>query len=214
VPPSPLAAVLFDWDGTILDSAEATYRCYCRLFASYSIAFDRDTFARTYCPDWHRTYEDVGLARAAWEEADARWQILYREAPAELIPGARQALARAGGSGRSTGVVTSGTRSRVVQEIERHALSAIFGAVVCAEDTPERKPHPEPLRSALRQLGVAPENAAYVGDSPEDIAMARAAGVVAIAIPGGFPNRPALVAAGADVVAPDLSAALSALGVD
>jgi HAD superfamily hydrolase (TIGR01549 family) len=208
-----LQAVLFDWDGTILDSAEATYRCYCRLFGSFAIPFDREAFARTYYPDWHRTYEALGLARTQWEEADARWWVLYHEEPAVLIPGAREALARVRESGHRAGVVTSGTRARVLGEIERYALSDVFGTVVAAGDTPERKPHPGPLRRALQMLDIAPAAAAYVGDSPEDIAMARAAGVFAIAIPGGFPNRPALLAAGADVVTADLAEALSALGV-
>ena len=43
-----LTAVIFDWDGTLLDSAEATYRGYGRLFGSYALSFDRDDFARTY----------------------------------------------------------------------------------------------------------------------------------------------------------------------
>jgi pyrophosphatase PpaX len=206
-------AVLFDWDGTLLDSAEATYRCYGRLFASFAIPFDRGTFARTYYPNWHRTYEDLGLPRGQWEEADARWYVLYHEEPAALLAGAREALGRVRESGRKAGVVTSGTRARVVGEIERYALSEVFGTVVAAGDTPERKPHPEPLRRALRALEVAPADAAYVGDSPEDIIMARAAGVFAIAIPGGFPNRSALLASGADIVVGDLAEALSVLGV-
>jgi HAD superfamily hydrolase (TIGR01549 family) len=213
VAPPPLHAVLFDWDGTILDSAEATYRCYGRLFASFGIPFDRETFARTYYPDWRRTYEDLGLPRTQWEEADARWWVLYHEEPAALIPGAREALARVQQAGHKAGIVTSGTRARVVGEIARYALADVFGTLVAAGDTAERKPHPEPLRQALAVLEVSPTDAAYVGDSPEDIAMARAAGVFAIAIPGGFPNRPALLAAGADLVAADLAEALSALGV-
>jgi HAD superfamily hydrolase (TIGR01549 family) len=214
VPPSSsLRAVLFDWDGTLLDSAEATYRCYNRLFSSFSIPFDRDRFAHTYCPDWRRTYADLGLAREQWAEADARWYALYHEEPAALVAGAREALGRVQALGRLLAVVTSGTRSRVVGEIERHDMTPLFGTVVAAGDTPERKPHPAPLELALRRLEVAPAEAVYVGDSPEDIAMARAAGVFAIAIPGGFPNRAALLASGADAVAPHLAAALSALGI-
>ena len=60
-PPRPLRAVLFDWDGTIVDSAEASFRCYVRLFESYRIPFDRERFQRTYSPDWYRTYTTLGL---------------------------------------------------------------------------------------------------------------------------------------------------------
>jgi beta-phosphoglucomutase-like phosphatase (HAD superfamily) len=68
-----LRAVLFDWDGTLVNTAEASYRCYEKLFGSYGIAFDRDAFRRTYSPNWHLTYSALGLAEERWAEADARW---------------------------------------------------------------------------------------------------------------------------------------------
>jgi HAD superfamily hydrolase (TIGR01549 family) len=211
--PPAFRAILFDWDGTLLDSAEATYRCYHRIFASFSITFDRDLFMRTYYPDWHRTYEDLGLAREHWDRADAHWNVLYAEEPPDLIAGALDALRRIHDSGRTLGIVTSGTRDRVLADLDRHGIADLFEVVVCAGDTPERKPHPEPLRFALRRMEVAPGEAAYVGDSPDDIKMARAASVYSIAIPGGFPTRDALLASEPDIVATDLAAALSACAV-
>jgi len=64
---------------------------------------------------------------------------------------------------------------------------------------------------ALARLAVLPAETAYVGDSPEDVVMAKAAGAFAIGIPGGFPNRAALVASCPDVLAPNLDEALRAL---
>ena len=57
---------------------------------------------------------------------------------------------------------------------------------------------------ALERLGVAPAECVYVGDSPEDVAMAKAAGAFAIGIPGGFPNREALAASAPDLLLPSL----------
>ena len=57
---------------------------------------------------------------------------------------------------------------------------------------------------ALERMGLRPEEAAYVGDSPEDVEMARGAGVFAIGIPGAFPNREALVASRPDFLAESL----------
>jgi HAD superfamily hydrolase (TIGR01549 family) len=155
----------------------------------------------------------LSLPAADWAEADARWRVLYEEEPPPLLAGAREALRRVVRAGCRAGIVTSGTRARVLGDLMRHLVGEMFEAVVCAGDTAERKPHPEPLRHTLRLLGVAPTEAAYAGDSPEDVAMARAAGVFAVAIPGGFPNRGALVAAGPDLVAADLATALTALGI-
>ena len=83
--------------------------------------------------------------------------------------------------------------------------------MVCGGETERRKPDPEPLLVALGRLAVSPAEAAYVGDSPEDVAMARSAGAFAVGIPGGFPNREALVASLPDVLPASLDAALECL---
>jgi HAD superfamily hydrolase (TIGR01509 family) len=197
--PARISAVLYDWDGTLLDSAETSFRCYARLFAPYGIEFDRSAFARTYAPDWYRTYEAVGLPREKWEEADAAWLVHYTSDLPQLIPGAREALLALSAASVPQGLVTSGNRERVTRDLDTLDLREAFRIVVCKEDVARRKPHPEGLLRALSSLACAPGQAIYVGDSPEDIAMARAADVFAIAIPGGFPNREALAAAGADL---------------
>jgi pyrophosphatase PpaX len=206
-----LRAVLFDWDGTLVDSAEASYRCYERLFCEYGIAFDRARFERTYSPNWHRTYEALGLPRASWDEADARWLRHYAGERTELLPGARAALEKLRGGGLSLAVVTSGDRGRVTGELGRLEVGVLFDSVTCADDTVQRKPDPEPLRLGLRRVGVAAAQAAYVGDSPEDVEMARAAGVYAVGVPGGFPNRAVLASSRPDLLAADLGAAVDAL---
>jgi len=125
-------AVLFDWDGTLLDSAEASYRCYVRLFDSYGIGFDRALFSRSYSPNWHRTYEAVGLAPDRWPEADQRWLDHYCAEESRLVPGAREALARVEEAGIAQGIVTSGDRTRVSRElagleVERYFRTVVFG---------------------------------------------------------------------------------------
>lgn len=206
-----LRAVLFDWDGTLLDSAEASFRCYVKLFACFGIPFDRDTFRRTYSPDWQRTYAALGLPRERWAEADARWLALYRLERSDLVPGARESLRRLSALGLACGLVTSGDGSRVRGEIGSFGLEAHFGVLICAEDAPSRKPHPAPLLIALEGLGVRAGRAAYIGDSPEDVEMARAAGVLSVAIPGGFPNGEALAASCPDLTATDLRSAMDRL---
>lgn len=206
-------AVLFDWDGTLLDSAEATYQCYGRLFSSYSLPFDREIYERTYCPDWYRTYEALGLPRTSWEEADRHWLRLYAEHPPELLPHARAALERLRARTTPLGLVTSGQRERVVADLGRLGLAGVFSAVVCGSDLPERKPHPAPLQQGLTAMGVASGDAVYIGDSPDDILMAQAAGVCAVAVPGGYPNRAALIASRPDIFAETLREALDRLGL-
>ena len=104
------------------------------------------------------------------------------------MPGALAALQRLQAAGLALGVVTSGERERVSRELAISGRGRFFGPWSAAGDTAQRKPHPEPLLLALERLGLAAGEAAYVGDSPEDVEMARAAGVYAVGIPGGFPE--------------------------
>ncbi len=206
-----LRAVLFDWDGTLVDSADVSFRSYVALFESFGIAYGSEDFQRTYSPDWYRTFEAMGLPRESWGDADARWLGLYAREPAAMLPGSRACLLRLRDAGLGQGLVTSGTRSRVEADLERLGVASLFGVVVCGGDTPKRKPHPEPLLAGLQGLGVSAPQAAYVGDSPEDVQMARAADVFAVGIPGAFPNGAALRESRPDLLAPSLDEAVSAL---
>jgi phosphoglycolate phosphatase len=99
----------------------------------------------------------------------------------------------------------------VRRELDALGMAPFFGAVVCGGETARRKPDPQPLLQALERLGVAAAEAAYVGDSPEDVEMARAAGSFAVGIPGGFPNRHALEASRPHLLSPDLVSAVNDL---
>ena len=187
-----LRAVLFDWDGTLSDTAEASFRCYVRLFAELGVPFDRETYARTYSPNWYRTFRDLELPEERWPYADERWLALYAEEQVGIVPGARELLDLLAVRGIRAGIVTSGGAERVSREIERHRLGHRLGVRVFGSDVREKKPHPEGLLLCLKRMDLRPEDVVYVGDSPEDVLMAKAAGVRAIAVPGGFPNVEAL----------------------
>jgi HAD superfamily hydrolase (TIGR01509 family) len=191
-------AVLFDWDGTLVDTAEATYRCYSRLFAELDVTFDREIYARTYSPNWYQTFEALGLEKERWPHADARWLAHFAEESFELIDGVRDALGELAARGIDAAIVTSGSRERVTREIHAHGLAEVFREWVCGSDVARKKPHPEALHLCLTRLEVDPQEAVYVGDSPEDVEMARAAGVYAVAVPGGYPNRDLLAASRPD----------------
>ena len=204
-------AVIFDWDGTIVDSAEPTYRCYERLFAELGVAFDRETYARTYSPNWYQTFRALGVPEERWPHADARWLAHFAEETVELIDGARDALRELASRGVGIAIVTSGSRDRIVREIEAHGLAEVIRECVCGSDVAQKKPHPAALRLCLSRLDVAAGDAVYVGDSPEDVEMARAAGVYAVAVPGGYPNRDALAASRPDAVHASVREAVHAL---
>jgi phosphoglycolate phosphatase len=192
-------AVLLDWDGTLLDSFDADAGAYREMFGAMGIGWGTKELAEHYSPDWYKVYRAAGLKRERWEEADRRWREAYGRQKPKLVAGAREVL-RALRRRYRLGLVTSGNRERVEPQLKKFRLHAVFGAYVCHEDTRQRKPHPAPLRAALRQMGLAPEISVYVGDSPEDMEMARGAGVRAIGVLGPFPTARRLRSARPDAL--------------
>src|SRR6266851_5801544 len=169
-----IQGVLFDWDGTLLNSYEADTAAYLAMFREMGIPWGLQDLARHYSPNWYHVYRSAKLPRARWDDADRSWRKQYANHSPKLIAGVRRVLARIGRRHR-LGLVTSG-------------------------DSEQRKPHPAPLRLALKQMRLSPSACVYVGDSPEDLQMARRAGVRAIAVLGGFPTEKSLRAAKPDLL--------------
>lgn len=179
--------ILFDWDGTLLNSYDADVRAYITMFRAFGIEWGPKEFARHYSPNWYRVYTAARLARAHWSKADALWGRAYRNEKPGLLPGARQVLTVLKRS-YILGIVTSGNRARVRRQLREFDLDRHFSARICSEDAAKRKPHPAPLRAALANLHARPDECIYVGDTAEDVQMARRAGVRAIGVLGPFPT--------------------------
>jgi phosphoglycolate phosphatase len=181
-------AVLFDWDGTLLDSYHSDSRAYLAMFGALGIRWDLADLARHYSPNWYRVYRAAKIPSSLWKEADRLWERAYEKESPRLLPGARRVL-RQLERRFLLGLVTSGNSRRVRRQLREFRLREMFSACVCCEDSPRRKPHPAPLKLALRKLRIKPEACVYVGDAPDDIEMARRAGVRAIAVLGPFPTH-------------------------
>jgi phosphoglycolate phosphatase len=179
--------VLLDWDGTLLDSYTADARAYMTMFRAFEIEWGEAELKRHYCPNWYEVYRAARLPRAKWRQADRLWRKAYAAERPGLLPGA-QSVVRALARKFELGLVTSGSRDRVTAQIGEFGLKRYFSACVFSEDAARKKPHPAPLRLALRRLRVRAEDCVYVGDAAEDIDMARRAGVRAIGVLGPFPT--------------------------
>ena len=189
--------VLFDWDGTLLDSYHADTSAYLAMFKEMGISWGLEELEKNYSPNWYQVYRAAGLPRKRWEEADRAWRAHYAKHRPKLIAGVRRVLAKLGVA-HPLGLVTSGDRDRVTRQLREFRLTTLFAARVCSGDTLRKKPHPEPLRLALRQMKLDPPACVYVGDAPQDVEMARRAGVRAIGVLGPFPTEKRLRAARPD----------------
>jgi len=198
-----LAGVLFDWDGTLLNSYRADSQAYLAMFREIGCAWGLKELARHYSPDWYVVYRAAGIPKERWNDADRLWRSHYTKHPSKLMAGARLVL-RHLARRHALGLVTSGDRQRVSRQLRAFALTRVFRARVCGGDTPEKKPHPAPLLLALQKMKLQPADCVYVGDTPEDLAMAKAAGMRAIAVLGPFPTEETLRAAKPEFLLPNL----------
>ena len=194
-----IKAVLFDWDGTLLDSFQADSSAYLSMFQEMGVAWGLDELAAHYSPNWYDVYRAAGLPERHWDAADSSWRKHYSGFRPKLIPGARKVLT-AVGRRYKLGLVTSGDRDRVHRQLREFRLTKSFHARVCSGDTEHKKPHPGPLNFALQCIDLKPAECVYVGDSPEDVQMAKSAHVRVIGVIGPFPTEQRLRAAKPDLL--------------
>jgi HAD superfamily hydrolase (TIGR01549 family) len=207
-------AVLFDWDGTLVDTLPFMFAATELVMAEFGVTITWDDYRRHFTPDWRLLYRRFQLPEALIESVGARWWSLYRgRDEAALLPGAADALQRLADAGIALGVVTAGRRDSVEPQLERHGLAALLVARVYGDDPFEPKPGPAGLHHALDLLGLADRAAetAYVGDALDDMRMAVAAGARAIGIRTDLATADELREAGAHEVAGSVAAWVAGL---
>ena len=195
-------AILFDLDGTLLDTIELILASARHAFDGYAgggpsdaewlagIGTPLHAQLRSFATDEAHVAELTARYRAHQLEHHDRFTRCYDDVPATLAELQRR--------GHPMAVVTSKVGFVARRGLEYTGLAPYLPLVVGAEDTTRHKPDPEPVLLALHRLGYAPGEALFVGDSPYDVLAGRAAGVVAVAALWGPFRRPELEAAGAD----------------
>jgi pyrophosphatase PpaX len=179
--------VLFDLDGTVIDSGgiilasmrHATQTVLRREYTDAELLVNvggPGLEAQMHALDPVRAEELVRVYRAHNEPLHDTL---------EAFPGIDDVLAQLKREGRRLGVVTAKKRATVELAFARLPLAHLFDVVVGGDETERHKPDPEPLLLGLERLGAAVEEAAYVGDSPYDMAAARAAGLHAVGVTWG-----------------------------
>jgi pyrophosphatase PpaX len=179
--------VLFDLDGTVVDSggiilASMRHAARTVLGREYS---DQELLASVGGPGL-----EAQMAVLAEDRVDELVRV-YRahneplHDTLEFCPGMADVLATLKAQGRRLGLVTAKRRVTVELAFARLPMADLFEVVVGGDETERHKPNPEPLQLGLERLGVSPEGAAYVGDSPFDMQAARAAGMAAIGVTWG-----------------------------
>lgn len=184
-------AVLFDLDGTLVDTAPDLAAATNALLARH--ALPPLTVATVRCEISRGASALVTLAlgiaadHPAHDEAKAYLLARYADGVAlesALFEGLGPVLTRYRQTGRPWGIVTNKPRHFTAALLKSLALGP--DVLICADDLPVGKPDPAPLLAAAERLGVAPEACWYIGDHLRDIQAARSAGMTAIAATYGY----------------------------
>lgn len=178
-------AILFDFDGTLLDSFPDHLRAYQVALAPYGIHLTAQQYFDAYSPHWYDTYEILGLPREDWDDIDEAWLVATTDHASPLFPGVTAVL-DALQPRAALGIVSAGSRPRVLRDLDRTGLLPYFDIILGGDDVQRPKPDPQGLQLALQALQIAPGEALYVGDAREDCAMAAAAGVPFVGIAASF----------------------------
>ena len=197
--------ILFDWDGTLVDSADSSFLTFKKSLEHFGVPFTWEQFDEHYTPDWYRMYEAVGLSADRWKLADSMWKEFYPCEPYSLVAGAHETLTELRRRGYRLGVVTSGSEWRLEPEIREFGLSGYFSVLVCNEHVKERKPHPEGLLKAVAEISCECTSCSYVGDVPEDITAGKRAQMHTIGVRSRYPTSKKLAESQPDIYITSIS---------
>ncbi|AVR88512.1 HAD-IA family hydrolase [Thauera aromatica] len=185
--------IVFDWDGTLMDSAAAIVRAMQAAACDLGLPAPSDERARYVIGlglgDALR-YAVPELAEADYPRMVERYRHHYLSRDHELVlfEGVVDMIATLAGRGRMLGVATGKSRVGLDRALGHTGLGAYFHSTRCADEC-FSKPHPAMLEQIMDELGVRPERTLMVGDTTHDLQMAKNAGTAALAV--GFGAHPA-----------------------
>lgn len=177
-------AILFDFDGTLLDNFHAVYETVNGILSRYHASVLTKTQFREKV-SLPFTIHSVGLSGIPEKQLKSAYLEIYQRHMPEvrLFQDVRPAVRKLRSDGLLTGVVTDEPRFLFLKSLEATELQGYFDAIVCGDDTREGKPSPLPLLQAIRKLDdVQRGHVLYVGDMAEDIVAARRARILSCAI--------------------------------
>lgn len=182
--------VVFDWDGTIMDSTGAIVRAAQRAITELGMPVRppeaiREIIGLGLRESWDSLFPDDGNDAFDAFVASYRRHFFDRERDRiEPYPGAREVVEGIGSQGRLLAVATGKSRVGLDHDFHTTGLGPLFHDSATADEA-RSKPHPEMLLNLIERLGVAPERTLMVGDTSFDLSMAHAAGAFAVGVSGG-----------------------------
>ena len=194
-----LPALVFDFDGTLIESAPEIRACLNQLMAQYgrpslTLPQVEKMIGHGVASLVERGFIATGGMPDDFDTALATFVDLYNHAPIHETPlyeGVRETLATLHDAGHVMAVCTNKLYTPTLKILEGLGLDHYFSVITGGDTFPVRKPDPGHLLGVLERLGIEPDDAIMIGDSPNDIGCAIAAGVRSIAVSYGYSRVPA-----------------------
>jgi pyrophosphatase PpaX len=187
----PMQTVLFDLDGTLIDSVRLILDSYHHTLAAHGIPARSDeewlrgvgTPLTVQFAEWSDDLGTLEALIATYRE----YNLTHHDRMVTVYPGIVQTIEAIRAAGCRTGLVTSKNRQGALRGLTLVKLERMMDVLVCADEVTNPKPHPEPVEKAVALLEADPATTVYVGDSIHDMVSGRAAGVrTAAALWGPF----------------------------
>jgi pyrophosphatase PpaX len=181
-----IRTVLFDLDGTLIDSVRLILDSYHHTLAAHGLPprTDDEWLAGVGTPlsaqfaAWRHDPDTLEALIATYRE----YNLKHHDRMVTVYPGVVDVVGALKAEGVATGLVTSKNRAGAVRGLTLARLEALMDVLVCADEVENPKPHPEPVEKAVRLLNADPDTTVYVGDSIHDMRSGRAAGVRTAAV--------------------------------
>ncbi len=173
--------VLFDYDGTLLDSTAVTYESFRKAFSGLGYRnLDLEFFRREFSMNHKEMYRKMSVKKDDVKRVEDIWWGYWdaMRGGIKLFPETVPTLEKLNLLGVGMGLVSDGKGARIRGDLERFRIKKYFSVVVAREDANENKPSPKSLLMALDRINKRGEECIYVGDRVEDIQAGRAAGMV------------------------------------
>lgn len=190
--------IVFDWDGTLIDSAGTIVACMQAACRDLDLPVPDDaTASHVIGLGLHDALARVApaLPREEYGRMVDRYRahFLARDAALPLFAGTREMLGELRLRGHTLAIATGKSRVGLARALETTGLGASFAATRCADQC-DPKPHPAMLQELMEELDVAVERTVMIGDTSHDLLMAANAGVAAVAVSYGAHPRDSLAA--------------------
>ncbi|MCL2530028.1 MAG: HAD-IA family hydrolase [Coriobacteriia bacterium] len=204
-----MKAILFDLDGTILDTRDlilhSMKHAYVAVLGADALISDDELLSMVGIPLQDQMEHFSPEKSEELLEAYREENLKVQDAMLKGFSGMAAALTALKAEGYRMAVVTSKRNAPAVHGLEQMGLADFFEFVLGSDDTAEHKPNPGPLLDAAKLMGRAAEDCVYVGDSPYDMLAARSANMLAIGALWGMFSKEILLEAGAEVFISDIS---------